>query len=123
MKVSTWLDLSKTVEVDVSVEDIRLALVEAFCEANVGALSGTQAVMRAMNHIAVFLNAFSQDEIDRLTTVQRSTIFAFLDKQAKRFQVPGGCMRAAGHDGPCNGLPRPGCFSATPPQSSTEGVA
>jgi hypothetical protein len=113
VKVSVWVDLSRQVDVDVSVDDIRSSLSEAFAEAEQrpDRVANIHSVMRAMNQIAGFLNAFTEQEIDRLNFGQRSTISAFLSKQAQRFQISqvDPCSRWAGHDGPCNGTPRADC--------------
>jgi ABC-type transporter Mla subunit MlaD len=87
MKVSKWIETSQEIEIDVGADDINAALREAFATPN---QKDGQAhdVLRALNTVATFLNAFDTTLIDRLTFGQRLTIEKFLRNAADRFKLP-----------------------------------
>ncbi len=85
MKLTTWVDLSREVEVNIGADDIREALTESFSMVK----DGTRYdVTVALNNIGTFLNALTDEQIALLALGQRSTIEAFLRKNAERFKVP-----------------------------------
>ncbi len=92
MKVRKWVELSEEVEVEVSVEDIRLAMGEAM-EPVIRDRNGEEGpsinqVLYAINAMAIFLNAITDSQISMLKLGQLSVISAFLRKAADRFAVP-----------------------------------
>ncbi len=90
MKITKWVDFGCEVEVDVSSEDIRAALSEAFTEAtrdNPGEPPPWLGdVTRALNGMAVFLNALTAEQIAAMTPGQRKVVSEFLARAAERFR-------------------------------------
>ena len=89
MRVTTWVDLSEEVEVDVSAEDIRCAMSEAFDEAKPDPHNektpGISTILRALNSMATFLNGLTDEHIARMEPRQRAITREFLVKQSARF--------------------------------------
>jgi hypothetical protein len=89
VKVSKWVDMGADVEVEISAEDIRVALDEMFEEITHDRLGedgpSCGEVTRALNGMARFLNALTDEHIARLTDGQRKTVHTFLGKAAERF--------------------------------------
>lgn len=91
MKVSKWVDMGQEVDVEISVEDIRCALAEAFSAVTEDRLGepgpSRQDIARALNLIAQFLKALTDGQIDMLTFGQRFAIEKFLSEQTVRFRL------------------------------------
>lgn len=89
MKITKWVDFGCEVDIDVSAEDISAALAESFVEAtrdNLGeAPPSCGQVARALNGMAAFLNALTDEQIASMTTGQRGVVAKFLAKAATRF--------------------------------------
>ena len=94
MKVTKWMDMGADVEVNVTSEDIRIALSESFEHVRYDRLGepgpGRWDVTQALNDIATFLNALTDTQICILTTSQRKSVASYLSKQAQRFRVAEG---------------------------------
>lgn len=91
MKVSKWVDFGQDVEVDISADDIRAALAEAFNVVTEDRLGeggpNRNDVLLAFNSMAAFLNALSDQQIGLLTSAQRLHVEKFLRKAAGRFGI------------------------------------
>lgn len=90
MKVSKWVDFGQEVEVELSMEDVRAALSEAFHEVTredrLGEPGPTNGeVMMAFNNLAGFLRAFTDEQIAQMKPAQREVIGKFLAEQAARY--------------------------------------
>jgi hypothetical protein len=92
MKISKWVDMGQEVEVEICAQDIRAALSEAFSVVTCDPLGeegpNRNDVLIALNGMAAFLNALTEDQIATLLLGQRPIIQAFLLKAAARFAVP-----------------------------------
>jgi mitochondrial fission protein ELM1 len=90
MKVTKWVEFSQEVEIDISADDVRCALSEAFARVNVRNVDDTPNrfdVSRALNSIGTFLNALTDEHISLLSPKGRQTVAAFLGKHAERFSA------------------------------------
>ncbi len=90
MKITKWVDFGCEVDVDISSDDIRAALSESFSEATRDNLGepppGPRDVLRALNGMAAFLNALTNEQISALTPGQRKVVASFLAGAAERFK-------------------------------------
>lgn len=90
MKIRKWVDMGQEVEVEIGADDIRSALSEAFSRVmqdRLGEEGPTrQEVTLALNDIAIFFNALTDQQIDLLTLGQRNIVQVFLFKAAERFK-------------------------------------
>lgn len=91
MKVSTYLDLSQEVEVEINAEQISVALSECLARAkSENSVSHMAPAMRGFAAIVSFLAGFSDEMIAWLTDDQRRIIAMALQTQAGRFKsIPG----------------------------------
>lgn len=92
MKVSKWVDFGQEVEVELSMEDVRAALNEAFYEVTredrLGEPGPTNGeVMMAFNNIGGFLRALTGQQIAQMKPTQREVIGKFLAEQATRYMA------------------------------------
>lgn len=89
MKVSKWVDMGQEVEIEIGIEDVRIAMCEAFhvvTRDNLGEPGPANGeVMRAFNNLATFLRAFTDEQITQLKPEPREVIAQFLNEQSKRF--------------------------------------
>jgi hypothetical protein len=92
VRVTKWVDMGQDVEVEISVEDIRAALSEAFEGITKDRLGeegpSREDVARVLNSIAAFLNAITDKQIASLTPAQRAAVAPYLAKAAARFVEP-----------------------------------
>jgi hypothetical protein len=90
VKVSKWVDFGLEVDVEVGVDDIRVALAEAFANVTDDRLGeegpSRHDISRAINCIALFLKALTDEHIALLTQGQREIIGKFLSESAARFE-------------------------------------
>lgn len=89
MKVKKWIELSEQAEIEISAEDIRVAMVESFEEATrdtLGEHIDKRAVPRALNNIGAFFSALTDDHIASLTLQVRKIVADCLSKHAERFE-------------------------------------
>ena len=77
MKVTTWVEHSEEIEIDISTEDIQRALL--------GGEDVYGDVCIGLNNFATFIKAVSGDVLAQFTEKQKKTIREFLIKQSKRF--------------------------------------
>jgi hypothetical protein len=84
MKVKAWVKVFQEVEANVDVADISAALSEAFSAAR-GEEPNARNVLLALNDIAVFLKAITDDQIRSMQPSPRAFVAEFLSKQAARF--------------------------------------
>jgi hypothetical protein len=97
MKISKWVDMGQEVDIEIDFNDIRVALAEAF-EPITRERLGEEGpscgdVGRALNSMAAFLNALTDEHIAQLTAMQRSVIGRFLADTSLRFKVPAEATR------------------------------
>lgn len=89
MKIRKWVDFGQEVDVEIGMEDIRSALGEAFSNVTADRLGEERPnrgnVARALNSIAGFLNALTDEHVALLSSAARSTVRTFLVKAADRF--------------------------------------
>jgi hypothetical protein len=87
VKVTTWIDVSREVEVNIGADDIRRALTEAFAATNQNDEEAVNVhdIMRAFSCIASFLRAFTDEQVALLNESQRRVIGGFLEAQSRRF--------------------------------------
>lgn len=89
MKVSTFVDLgSQEIEVDIGFEVVSAALSEAFAVAtrpDGDDRATVRDVARALNNIAVFFGALTDEHIARLSPQVRKVVHAFMTTHAERF--------------------------------------
>jgi hypothetical protein len=88
MRVKAWIEISKEIEVDVSVKDISAALDEAFTAAS-GNEPNARNVLLALNDIAQFLKGISDEQIRSMQPSPRALVAEFLGQQAARFAAAG----------------------------------
>lgn len=92
MKVRKYVELAEEVEVNISADDIRAALAEAFEVVTRDRLGeegpNRNDVLMALGYIATFFNALTAEQIDTMTLAQRSTVWVYLLKSAERFEPP-----------------------------------
>jgi hypothetical protein len=76
VKVTTWVDFSKEIEVSVSAEDIRCALSEALARPfkDIDDHPNRHDFLGALNTIARFCNAVTDEQIATLNAAQRKSI-------------------------------------------------
>lgn len=88
MKITKWVDMGAEVTVEVSAEDIREALAEAFAATNQDLEESVNVhdVIRAFQSIGSFLNGIHDDQIAILKETQRKIIGEFLAKASVRFR-------------------------------------
>lgn len=92
MKITKWVDIpSQEVEIEIGLDDIRIALSKAFGAAlprnDENDESPTSLdVMLALASIGSFLRALTDEQIATLMPSQRVVIATFLAEQAKRFE-------------------------------------
>jgi hypothetical protein len=102
MKVTTWVDFSKEVEVGISAEDIRCALTEAFEAAKPDPQDertpAIHTILRALNSMATFLNGLTDEHIARMKPGQRKLTREFLLKNADRFLEAASPAESRDHD-------------------------
>ena len=77
MKVKTWFDYSSEIEVDVSIEDINVALM--------GVDNRYHHICNALNNFATYIKSLDEKSISQLSNSQRKTIHNFLIEHSKRF--------------------------------------
>lgn len=90
MKISKWVDMGQEVEIEIGVDDIRGSLAEAFARVTNERFEDeptVQDVMLALNSIAQFLRALTNEQIAKMNVHQQATIAGFLDEQSKRFSA------------------------------------
>ena len=91
MKIRTWVDMGKEVDVDVSVEDVRACLQEAFAVVTTDRLGepgpNRAEIMMAFNNIGTFLKAITPAQINLRTFGQCDMIWKFHTDQAARLKV------------------------------------
>jgi quinol monooxygenase YgiN len=89
MKVSKWVDLGQEVEIDITAEDVRHALSEAFAVVTEDRLGeegpNRYDVMRTLNDIAAFLNGLTDEHIALLNHHQRAACADLFAKSSERF--------------------------------------
>lgn len=88
MKISKWVDFGQEVEVDIDVNDIRGALSEAFATVegvDFDERPTAREICSALNRIGSFLNAVTDEHIEKLNESQRETIAEYLATAAMRF--------------------------------------
>jgi hypothetical protein len=89
MKITKWVDMGAEVEVEIGADDIRIALSEAFSSVEVQAFDAKPTrfdVTRALNDIAAFFNAITDEHIGLLNDAQREVTEKFLRRAADRFK-------------------------------------
>lgn len=93
MKVGKWVDFGQEVEVEISSEDVRTALAEAFARTQPEPLDDEQPDIRhvkiLLNDIAKVLNALTDEQVQALEMPTREMCARFLRKQAARFEAGG----------------------------------
>ena len=78
MKIFKHIDISREIEVDITVEDIINALNED---------TDTLAqVLKGINNLSVFYRAITDEIIKEMTPGQREVMHTFLSDQAKRYK-------------------------------------
>lgn len=77
MKVKTFVNIEQEVEVDVSMADIRAALVENF--------DTVSEALQLVNRCASVLKAVSDGMIENMNNAQREVVANFLRLQANRY--------------------------------------
>lgn len=91
MKVKQWVDFGQEVEIDVSITDIRAALGECFenvTQDRIGEEGPSVGdVLHALNSIAKFFNAMTDEQIALLSEKARIMVGNFLSDQEKRFKI------------------------------------
>lgn len=87
MRITKWVDMGAEVEVEIGVDDIRCALVEAFSASNQNLEEPVNIhdILRAFSNIGSFLRAFTDEQIAMLNDAQRKIIGDFLKTEAERF--------------------------------------
>lgn len=88
MRITKWVDMGAEVEVDISVEDIRRALSDYFAEVTrdpLGERQNGNDIKIALNQIAAFLRALTDEQIAMLSAAQCAMIHKFLSEQSERF--------------------------------------
>ena len=89
MKIRQWVDMGQEVEIEIGADDVRIALAEAFANVTQDRLgeSGPNRaeIARALNNIAIFLKALTDEQIAMLSIDARKTVTQFLSQQADRF--------------------------------------
>lgn len=85
MTITKSVDLGyHEVEIQIGAEDVQQALSVELADAEE---KKEISVRRALNSIAVFLNALSEDQIKAQSPAVRELVSEFLTKHAKRFKV------------------------------------
>jgi hypothetical protein len=77
MKVKTFVQIEQEVEVDVTMDDIRAAMVD-----EIGTVS---AALQLVNRCATSLKAVSDDMIGEMNNAQRELVANFMREQANRY--------------------------------------
>ncbi len=97
MKVTKWVSLDQEVEIEIGADDIRCALAEALANpiAEHEQHPDSGDVQRALNSIAQFLNAFTDEQFLKLPPAVRKAVAAFMAKQGARFVELVACADAA----------------------------
>ena len=93
MKITKFIDLGQEVEVEISAEDVAQSLAEDFAIANretIGEKPLRFDLVRALNSMAVFLNALTDEQIALLEPKPRKLVREFLHRAALRFVDPKG---------------------------------
>ncbi len=89
MKVSKWVDFGQEVDVEITTEDIRVALSESFSAVTDDRLGepgpNRSEVICAFNRIGAFLTAVTDEQIGLLAPNQREIIGKFFATAARRF--------------------------------------
>jgi hypothetical protein len=89
MKIIKWVDMSREIDIEIGLNDVRAVLAESFKKAgrdHTGEIvSDFAPVLLAFNQIAMFMKAVTIEQIGMLNAQQRKTIGDFLAEQAKRF--------------------------------------
>ncbi len=92
MKITKWVDFGQEIEINVDSKDISAALAEAFAVVTKDRLGeegpNRNDILIALNAIAAFLNALTDQQISLMTLGQRITVSGFLAKHAARFKIP-----------------------------------
>ncbi len=95
MTITKWIDMGQDVEIEITADDIRVALEESFVEANratletCGEVPNSQKLCQTINHIGQFLNALTDEQIALLNESQRRVIERFMRNAAARFMAGG----------------------------------
>ena len=78
MRIKKWIDIEQEIDVDISVEDITVALAED--------PDTTTRIMNGLNQAAEFMKGISDEMIGEMRVAQRIIIGQFLEKQADRYK-------------------------------------
>lgn len=94
VKITKWVDMGAEVEIEIGADDIRVALAEAFgnAEQKLDEAPNIHDVTRALNSIAGFLKGLDNAHIAMLNRGQRKVISEFLKEQAERFGATAGAV-------------------------------
>lgn len=94
MRVSKWVDFGQEIEIEFGMEDVKIALGEAFGKVGEdrtfrdlgeGEPHSPHHILDALNSVGRFLNSFKDEEIAILNDAQRETISKFLAKASEHF--------------------------------------
>ena len=87
MTVKKWVECSQEVEVSIGADDVRCALTEAFARVprDIDDHPHRHDITDALNSIAQFLRAMTDEHIALLTEAQRKTVREFLLSQGARY--------------------------------------
>lgn len=88
MKISKYVSFEQEVEIDIDLNDVRYCLAEAFArveQSKHGEEPTRRDVLSALNRIASFLNALTDEQIVIMTPGQTKMIGEYLATQAARF--------------------------------------
>lgn len=90
MRIKTFVNFGQEVEVEIGMGDIRSALAECFVTVTADRLGeevpSISDVTRALNTVATFLKALTDQQIAEFNDTQRKVIHDFLAEQAARYE-------------------------------------
>ena len=91
VKVSKWVDMGAEMDIDISAEDVKCALAEAFADITRDRLpeddTNAAQVIYALHCIGQFFNGITDEQIRLLNNKQLLMIGEYLAKQAQRFSL------------------------------------
>ena len=87
MKVTTWVEFSQEVEIEIGADDVSAALSEAFARLarDIDDHPNRYDVTGALGAIGQFLRALKDEHIAQLNDAQRKVVRDFLLMQGARF--------------------------------------
>ena len=88
MTIKKWVEFEKEVDVEIDGREVALAFREAWDNASdTNEKPSRWDILAALNKVAMFLHALSDEQIADLTDKQREAVHNFLETEAARWRV------------------------------------